>query len=83
MIPDNIEYLNSDGVAIMNNTNNIVITDDGLFLQDPLNSFTNGESFQCKFGDTTYEITINHIGKYIEVYTVKTGVFRYTDQRGC
>ena len=51
MIPDNIEYLNSDGVAIMNNTNNIVITDDGLLLQDPLNSFTNGESFQCKFGE--------------------------------
>ena len=46
-----VTYLNDNGVPLVNNTNNIVITDDGLILNDPAGSFTDGDGVQCQFDD--------------------------------
>ena len=47
-----VTYLNDNGDPLVNNTNNVVITDDGLILNDPAGSFPDpGDGVQCQFDD--------------------------------
>ena len=58
-----VTYNDENGVPLVNNINNIVITDNGLILNDPAGSFTDGEAVQCQFNDgnqlRTYAIIID------------------------
>ena len=58
-----VTYNDENGVPLVNNTNNVVITDNGLILNDPAGSFTDGEAVQCLFNDGiqsgTYSIIID------------------------
>ena len=58
-----VTYRDQNGVPLVNNTNNVVITDNGLILNDPAGSFTDGEAVRCQFDDGiqsgTYAINID------------------------
>ena len=52
--PSQVTYNNENGVPLINNTNNVVITDNGLILNDPAGSFPDpGDGVQCQFDDGT------------------------------
>ena len=59
--PNNVTYADGDGQTITNSTD-VIITNNGLILNDPLGSFDDGESIICNFDDGTmsgeYDITI-------------------------
>ena len=58
--PNQVTYLGKNGVPLVNNTNNVVITDNGLILNDPAGSFNDGESIRCRFDNgITNRITFN------------------------
>ena len=56
--PSQVTYNNENGVPLLNNTNNVVITDNGLILNDPAGSFPDpGDGAQCQFDDGTQSET--------------------------
>ena len=69
-----VSYLDDNGVPLVNNTNNVVITDNGLILNDPAGSFTDGEAVQCIFNDGiesgTYAINIDIFCKLDSVKSI-------------
>ena len=47
-----VTYNDDNGVPLVNNTNNVVITDNGLILNDPAGSFPDpGDGVQCQYDD--------------------------------
>ncbi len=60
--PNNVTYVDGDGQTITNSTD-VIITNNGLILNDPLGSFDDGESIICNSVDDgtmsgEYDITI-------------------------
>ena len=55
--PSQVTYSDENGVPLVNNTNNVVITDNGLILNDPAGSFTDEEAIQCQFNDGMQSVT--------------------------
>ncbi len=48
--PNNVTYIDDNGMDIMNSTD-VIITNNGLLLPDPVSSFPEGESITCNYDD--------------------------------
>ena len=63
--PNEVEYI-FDGNVVTSTTPGFNITDEGLIVDDPANTFTDGEQGFCVVASQSVNnaITINFLGKY-------------------
>ncbi len=63
--PDEVEYI-FNGNSVTTSTPGFNITDEGLIVDDPANTFTDGEQGTCVVASQSVNnaITVNFLGKY-------------------
>ena len=77
--PNLVTYLDNNGVPITMNSTDIMITNNGLLLNDPASSFQDGDSIRCNYNDGfmngIYDITIDIFSEYIVQLTILVIVY--------
>ena len=65
---DEVTYtLVVDDSPLVNNTNGVSITDEGLILSDPVESFADGTELRCSFNGVFNVFSIVYLGKGAEI----------------
>ena len=67
--PNEVQY-NFNGNAVTSTTPGFNITDEGLVVDDPASTFTDGEQGTCVVSSQSVNnaITVNFLGKYMYMY---------------
>ena len=69
--PSTVTYTDNNGLDIIMNTTDIMITNNGLLLNDPASSFEDGDSITCNFNDGTmsgsHVISIDIFSEFIQL----------------
>ncbi len=68
--PDEVDYI-FNGNTVTSSTPGFNITDEGLIVDDPPYTFTDGEQGSCVVASQSINnaITINFLGKYLELFS--------------